>query len=306
MDKTNAALTAHLRDRVVGELHLGRLHAGDRLPGIREISLETGMGHRAVVRAYRALEAEGLVEVRGRSGVYVAPQERLDGEVLQETASWLADTLVEALKRRITIPRLPEFIQRCTATLRPRCALLESTEDHLVVLTSELREEFGFDVHPLKLTEKASADGKLGASIRGAHFVVTTSFHGSFARATADSLQKPLVVLTVHPNIAATLERRLRSGRLTVVCADPAFAERVRAIYGARDPDCVRTVLADDARAVRALDPEEPLLLTLAARRRLGETPLQSLLPHSPTISPQSARELAELLVRLNVAKEHA
>jgi hypothetical protein len=65
-------------------------------------------------------------------------------------------------------------------------------------------------------------------------------------------------------------------------------------------------VTADDAASMRALDPEEPVLLTLAARRRLGETPLQSLLPHSPTISPQSARELAELLVRLNVAKEHA
>lgn len=30
----------------------------------------------AVAKAYRVLEREGLVEVRGRSGVYAAPQER--------------------------------------------------------------------------------------------------------------------------------------------------------------------------------------------------------------------------------------
>ncbi|CAN5775618.1 hypothetical protein BH20GEM3_BH20GEM3_11440 [soil metagenome] len=128
----------------------------------------------------------------------------------------------------------------------------------------------------------------------------------SSARALAEALGVPLVLITVHPEIAATLERRVREGTLIVVCADPAFGERIRSIYGGADPARVRVVTADDAASMRALDPEEPVLLTLAARRRLGETPLQSLLPHSPTISPQSARELAELLVRLNVAKEHA
>ncbi len=310
MDKTNAALTARLRDRVVGELHLGRIHAGDRLPGIRDVSAETGLGHRAVVRAYRALEAEGLVEVRGRSGVYVAPQERLGRELLGETAGWLAGVLSEALKRRIPIPGLPDFVRRCTAAVHPRVACLESTEDHLAVICSELREEFGFDASSLDLRRLRGSgevvpDG-LPKELRSAELIVTTTLHASAARALAEALGVPLVLITVHPEIAATLERRVREGTLIVVCADPAFGERIRSIYGGADPARVRVVTADDAASMRALDPEEPVLLTLAARRRLGETPLQSLLPHSPTISPQSARELAELLVRLNVAKEHA
>jgi hypothetical protein len=146
----------------------------------------------------------------------------------------------------------------------------------------------------------------LPGEVQSAELIVTTTLHASAARALAKALGVPLVLITVHPEIAATLERRVREGTLIVVCADPAFGERIRSIYGGADPARVRVVTADDVASMRALDPEEPVLLTLAARRLLGETPLQSLLPHSPTISPQSARELAELLVRLNVAKEHA
>ncbi|MGI9179015.1 MAG: GntR family transcriptional regulator [Longimicrobiaceae bacterium] len=309
----SSGITERLRDRVIGELHLGRLHAGDRLSGVRELAEEYDVGVRAVVRAYRALEKEGLVEIRSRSGVYVAPQERLDEEVLEETASWLADTLIEALKRRITIPGLPEFVRRCTATLRPRCVLLESTEDHLTILSTELRDEYGFDVHPVDLAalgegrSRESADGEgLANSVGGAHLLVTTTYHAASARVIADSLQKPLVVVTAHPNTASTLERHLRCGTLTVVCVDAAFGERMRAVYGGRFPGRVRVVLAGDGESLRALDPEEPVLLTLAARQRLGATPLRSLLPHSPSISPESGRELTQLLVRLNVAAERS
>jgi DNA-binding transcriptional regulator YhcF (GntR family) len=307
---TEPEIVRRLRDRVVGELHLGRLHAGDRLPGVRELAEEFGVGVRTVVRAYRSLESEGLVEIRSRSGVYVAPQERFDGEVLEETATWLAEVLVEALKRRITIPNLPEFVRRCTATIHPVVVLLESTEDHLAVLSHELREEFGFEVRPVKLADLAGNRGAASESpeprtaLRTAHLLVTTTFHAHEVRPLAEALGKPLVVLTVHPNVASTLERHLRAGGLTVVCADPAMGRRVQSAFGGRYTERIRVVLADDARAVAALDPEEPVLLTLAARGRLGDTPLRTLLPHSPSISPESGNELAAMLIRLNVSAE--
>lgn len=302
-----------LRDRLVGELHLGRLHTGDRLPGVREVADEMGVGVRAVVRAYRELEREGLVEIRSRSGVYVAPQERLDGQVLEETASWLADVLVEAVKRRVPVPRLPEFVRRCTATIRPRCVLLESTEDHLAVLAHELEEELGFEVQALDF-RRIGGSGRSGSMQRpeipgamaDAHLLVTTTYHAASARAVAESLGKPLVVVTVHPTVAATLDRRLRADVLTVVCVDPDFGDRVKAVYGGQYADRVRVITVDQREALRSLDPEEPVMLTLAARRRLGEAPPRTLLPHSPSISPESARELTTLLIRMNIAAERA
>lgn len=303
-----AKITARLRDRLIGDLHLGRLHAGDRLAGVRQVAVEFGVGVRAVVRAYRKLETEGLVEIRSRSGVYVAPQERLGAEVLQETAGWLAGTLVESLKRRIPIPALAELVQRCTATMRPRVALLESTEDHLTILGTELTEEYGFDVQPLHLgspaTESSSsalAVEKLAKDSASLDVLVTTAFHAARARALAEHLGKPLVVVTVHPDVASVLELRLRAGRLTVVCADASFGGRVQMIYGARYPGRVQVVLAHDSDRVAQLDVEEPVLLTLAARQHLGETALRNVLPHSPSISPESGRELARLLIGLNL-----
>jgi DNA-binding transcriptional regulator YhcF (GntR family) len=308
---SQSEITERLRDRIVGELHLGRLHAGDRLPGVREVADELDVGVRAVVRAYRTLAEEGLVEVRSRSGAYVAPQERLDGEVLEETAAWLADTLVEAVKRRLTVPRLPEFVRRCTTTVRPRVALLESTEDHLTILTTELEDEFGFQVEPIRLDgipdaipPGSGAELGLPPAVRAADLIVTTAFHAHRARAIATSVAKPLVVLTIHPNVASALERQLRSGTLTVVCVDPAIGKRITAIFGGRYADRIHMILAEDREQIAGLDPDKPVLLTLAARRRLGDILPLNVLPHSPSISPDSARELMKLLIRLNVAAE--
>ena len=88
------ALSDKLRDRILSALHLGLLQPGDRLPSIRALWREMGVDHRVVAQAYRILEDEGLVEVRGRSGVYLAPQDQLGGEVLAETARWMAGVLV--------------------------------------------------------------------------------------------------------------------------------------------------------------------------------------------------------------------
>ncbi|HEX8319128.1 GntR family transcriptional regulator [Longimicrobium sp.] len=80
-----ARLADLLRGRLLAGIHTGRLAAVDRLPSYREISDEPGMVLRAVARAYAFLEAEGLVEVRGRSGVFLAEQKRVGGRLLAET-----------------------------------------------------------------------------------------------------------------------------------------------------------------------------------------------------------------------------
>jgi DNA-binding transcriptional regulator YhcF (GntR family) len=304
-------VSGRLRDQVIGDLHLGRLHSGDRLPGVRETAEEMGVGIRAVVRAYRELEREGLVQIRSRSGVYVAPQERLGGEMLEETASWLAEVLVEALKRRITVPGLPEFVRRCTATVRPRCLLLESTDDHLTVLEHELREEFGFDVEALDLRGVGRGEGGtavegLLATARRADLLVTTTYHAAAVRELAESADRPLIVIPVHAAIAVVLERQLRSGSLTVVCVDPAFGDRVRSVYGGAYEHAVRVITTGQSDRLREIASAEPVLLTLAARRQIGETPMRSILPHSPSISPESAGQLLKMLIRLNIAAERA
>jgi DNA-binding transcriptional regulator YhcF (GntR family) len=308
---TDAALVDRIRSRIVGELHLGHLRAGDRLPPVRELARELGADHRAVARAYHALEAERLLEVRGRAGVYLARQDRIGGGVVEETAAWLAGVLAEGYKRRIAIPHLPEFIRRCTASVRPRCACLESNLDSADALCRELDDECGMDTFPVWVddlpvmgTGKELDPAALPGELRDADLVVTTPFHAREAALLAEALGKPAVVVTVHPEMAGIIERRARAGGLTAIVADPRYGERFRALYGrAGAAGGIRVVLADDAPAIATLDRFEPVLATRAARRLLPDLELPLLLPRYPSISPESTRVLAEHLIRLNLER---
>ncbi|HEX8392997.1 MAG TPA: GntR family transcriptional regulator [Longimicrobium sp.] len=308
------ALSDKLRDRILSSLHLGLLQPGDRLPSIRALWREMGVDHRVVAQAYRILEDEGLVEVRGRSGVYLAPQDQLGGEVLAETARWMAGVLVEGWKRRMTLAEIPELIRRCTSTVRLRCACVESNVDQMTAYCAELQEQFGLEAVPVYISpiplprpDRSVEFHAVEEAIRQADLVVTTSYHSRLVRKAAENVGVPSVTLTVNAEVVETVQRQIRSGGVTLVCVDPEFGNRLRAMYAdasETDPDQIRVVLADDAAALATLNRDQPVILTLGARAKLGEDfsfpPL--LLPHSPTFSAHTARELLQLIIRLNLS----
>jgi DNA-binding transcriptional regulator YhcF (GntR family) len=277
-------------------MHVGQLRGGDRLPSIRDVGRQQGRNTRTVRAAYTALELEGLVEVRGRSGVFVARQDIAGDEASEETARWLSGVLTEAWKRRIAVGSLPGMIQRFTSSRRVTCGLVDLIEDGTVALKHELEHEWGFAV---RLIAPDAIE-----RTRGVDFFAVTSFYAASIHAAVEALAKPLVVLTVHPRLKEALASRIREGSLTVVAVDPQFADRIRVGYSADDPSRVRFVAADDRKAVAGLDPQEPVLLTRAARSSLGSVDLRMIFPHSPTISPESARVLAAMLVGRNGAQE--
>ncbi|MDP9349192.1 MAG: ATP-binding protein, partial [Gemmatimonadota bacterium] len=306
-----SGLADHLRSQIASALHLGRLQVGDRLPSIREISRELGTSHRDAVRVYDRLEAEGVVEKRSRSGAYVAPQSRLGGELLVESAQWLAEVLTQAWDHRVKVPQVSEIVQRWTAGVRLRCACLESTTDLLTALCVEMGQHFGLETCPVDV-DRLPGGAQLAAlnaedlpeELRTADLLVTTAFHGPAARAVSQLLRKPLVVATMNSEVAAEMEQRLHQGGITIVCADARFGERMRNMAGELHAQRIRTVLAEDMRAIAELDPTEPVLLTRAAQRKLGQVHLRLLAPIFPLFSRQCAREVSELLIRLNLEAE--
>lgn len=52
----------------------GDLAAGSRLPTVRALAADLGLAPNTVARAYRELEALGLLEAQGRRGTFVADQ----------------------------------------------------------------------------------------------------------------------------------------------------------------------------------------------------------------------------------------
>jgi GntR family transcriptional regulator len=61
--------------QIVGQIkhaiELGQLKAGDALPSIRQFAETVLVNPNTIVRAFRELENEGVVEIRHGSGVYI-------------------------------------------------------------------------------------------------------------------------------------------------------------------------------------------------------------------------------------------
>lgn len=62
---------AQLRRQITGLVAGGELAPGDRLPPVRRLAEDLGVAANTVARAYRELEADGVLEGRGRSGTFV-------------------------------------------------------------------------------------------------------------------------------------------------------------------------------------------------------------------------------------------
>ncbi|WP_136520551.1 MULTISPECIES: GntR family transcriptional regulator [Cellulomonas] len=61
-----------VRAQVVAHVAAGRLRPGDRLPTIRALATDLGVAPGTVARAFRELEAGGVVVTRRRAGTLVA------------------------------------------------------------------------------------------------------------------------------------------------------------------------------------------------------------------------------------------
>jgi DNA-binding transcriptional regulator YhcF (GntR family) len=64
-----------LRGQLVAAVASGELVPGDRLPTVRRLADELGVAPGTVARAYRELEASGIIETRGRNGSFVSAED---------------------------------------------------------------------------------------------------------------------------------------------------------------------------------------------------------------------------------------
>ncbi len=67
-----------LRTQIIDGVRDGRLQPGTRLPTVRELAGQLGLAVNTVARAYRELEAAGMLETRGRFGTFVARADPAD------------------------------------------------------------------------------------------------------------------------------------------------------------------------------------------------------------------------------------
>lgn len=102
--RSGVATYLQLVQQVKRALRLGRLHPGDRLPTAREVVEATAINPNTVLKAYRELEREGLVEARRGLGTFVlrslASGDAAEQESLrQELDVWMSKARDSGLQR---------------------------------------------------------------------------------------------------------------------------------------------------------------------------------------------------------------
>src|SRR4051794_12855742 len=78
-----------IREQLRAQVASGELAAGTKLPTVRALATELGLAANTVARAYRELEALGVIETRGRAGSVVS------GDAVSQAAREAAHAFAE-------------------------------------------------------------------------------------------------------------------------------------------------------------------------------------------------------------------
>ncbi|MEU3984945.1 GntR family transcriptional regulator [Streptomyces sp. NPDC026672] len=84
-----------VRTQISEQARSGGLPVGYRLPTVRGLAGSLGLAVNTVAKAYRALEADGVIETRGRNGTYVAAA----GSAAEREAAVAAQAYAERVRR---------------------------------------------------------------------------------------------------------------------------------------------------------------------------------------------------------------
>ncbi len=278
------------------------LKPGDRLPGVRELARDLAADPRVILAACRELEREGLVELRQRSGIYVARATAPTNSSERRDADWVVEVLVEALSRDISGPQFPEHLREALATLRLRVACIECNRDQNAQLCGELSADYGLDTYSVDLFDLLAA-AEPPEEIRRADLLVTSQFHAFEVQPLADELGKPLIVASLQPALFTGIAHLLTLGPVYFAVSDERFADKLRRIFAATPDGANFHPLVHGIDDLDQVPPDAPLYLSETVRAQLPETSGRRLsLPHLRALSPQTARQLFSFIIRANMA----
>jgi len=255
-----------LRRRIQWGIHLGLVKAGDRLPSLRAAAGEFGVDQRSVLAAYRELEKEGLVEMRPRSGIYVAG-ETLSSLHLAPAARWMSEMFLQGFARGVPPVALGSTLSGAVSgALSAAC--VECNADQILWIASQLRNEFGLSTSWIDTNalDTEATDERLRAS----DMIVTTAFHAADARKLGERYDLPVVVVTAGGD-APQLRAELGRGPVYFLVSDERYAQKLsEASDSARWMANTRPLVLDRV-AGNQIPADAPVCVTKAVAEILGE-----------------------------------
>ena len=97
-----------LRSGIASQVAAGTLPAGTRLATVRQLAADLGVAVNTVARAYRELEADGVIVTHGRRGTFVGSASLDAGGHADLAASYVA----AARRAGLTLPEATRLVEQ--------------------------------------------------------------------------------------------------------------------------------------------------------------------------------------------------
>lgn len=98
----NQPLYEQLMWRIKAQVAAGVLVIGEKLPSVREMALIEGLNPNTVAKAYKALEAQNVIETVTGKGTFIRRNgENADDELVEQLKNKLTEVTIEA--KRVSI-----------------------------------------------------------------------------------------------------------------------------------------------------------------------------------------------------------
>lgn len=108
----NQPLYEQLMWRIKGQVASGVLTIGEKLPSVREMALIEGLNPNTVVKAYKALEHQNVIETVAGKGTFVSAndQQVADERLIRELREQLGEVVIDAKRAAISAQQLNDWI----------------------------------------------------------------------------------------------------------------------------------------------------------------------------------------------------
>ncbi|MGI8619443.1 MAG: GntR family transcriptional regulator [Gemmatimonadaceae bacterium] len=296
-------MTTVLRDRIRDATGMGALAAGDRLPGMRALAADMQVDPRLIAAALRQLQQEGLIEVRPRSGAYVAATQAASSTAPALSREWTVEIVSQAVERGVAADRVSAALESLTATDKLRAAVIATTSDQAVGIVRELQENYG--IPSAAIFPEQLAGGRLPPALKRAQLMVTTGDLKAPMTSLSAALHKPLIIVRVRPDLLSDEWISFMKGRVYVIVADPRFRAVLRdALKPVPGSGNVTIVLAHGL-DLASIPADARTYVTESARRMLGREGLpRRLIRPQRILSSETVRQIVTFLVAHNAAKQ--
>ena len=295
-------VTSVLRDRIRDAAEIGAVKSGDRLPGTRRLAGELDVDPRLIAAAFRRLAEEGLVELRPRSGAYLAARVATAPANPVLPREWAVETVAQAVERGIPAQQLAEAVERLTDTHKVRAAVVAATSDQAVGMVRELQDDYG--IAGAAIFPEQLARGQRPKSLLRAQVILTTADLAAAVRPIAAALGKQLIVVRVRPDLFSADWIAFMNGPVFVVVADARFRVLLRQVIKPVPGSANVDIVLAGSPEVALIPRGARTYVTEAARRMLGRAGLPGrVIRPRRVLSSETVREVAAFLVSHNAAK---